>query len=143
MENYKKELIEKMRKDRPTYADMIDFACDNCILNNYIVDELESVGIYFDIYCGSLASYYSADGDEISEEEYCETDCGYSEIDEIYQYYIISERDAQRLADYTNETVIYNDSVNLYLLCVKHFGTSWQGVPANWKRADELDETDE
>lgn len=140
MESYQKKVLEALRKSRPTYADMIDFACDNCVLNNYIVEELTSAGFYFDIYCGSLTRYYNANGDEITEDEYCETKDAFSGIDEVYQYYIISEQDAQRLADYTNETVIYNDSIDLYILCVTHFGTAWSSVPANWKRSDEADE---
>ena len=35
--------------------------------------------------------------------------------------------------------VVYNDELDLYLLCVTHFGTMWSGVPSNWKSLEELE----
>lgn len=118
MKDFYMDLIQK----RQTYRDMIDFCCDSLILNNEIMPELANNGYYFDTYCGS-------DYDE--EEDY---------YYDIYQMYIVSERDAERLAHYTNEIVYYNEDLNLYLLGVTHFGTMWSGVPSNWKTPEEMEE---
>lgn len=110
-----KEFFDELKKERTTYKDMIDFCCDSLILNNYIIQELQKKDIYFDLYCGN---------------DYNEDEDSY---EEIYQYFIISERDAERLAEYTNEIVFYNDDLDIYILGVTHYGTAWDGVPANWK----------
>lgn len=116
MENWKKEFIEKLKAERTTYADMIDFCCDALILNNEIISNGH---FYFDVYCGN-------DYDEENEEYY-----------EVYQYFIIGANDAERIAEYTNEIVYYNDELDIYLLGVCHWGTSWDYVPSNWKDFDE------
>lgn len=136
MEQYEKDFLNELREKRTTYADMINFCCDNCLLNNEIVPELEKSGFYFDNFCGSIERFFNENGDEITEDEYSELEGAYSEIKEIYQYYIISERDAERLADYTNEIIIFNEDLDLYLLCVTHFGTAWSGVSSNWKNPE-------
>lgn len=107
-----KELLIDLRQKRQNYRAMIEFCCDNLVLNNTIVD---NGTFWFEPYCG---------------EEYDEESGVYIDI---YQYYIISERDAERLSTYTNEIVIYNDDLDIYLLCVTHYGTSWDYVPSNWK----------
>ena len=122
MTEWTKNFMKDLQEKRTTYADMIDFCCNNLILNNYIEPELSAKGFYFDDYCGSR---YDEESDEY--------------ID-IYQQYIITSQDAERLAEYTNEIVVYNDELDLYLLCVTHFGTMWSGVPSNWKSLEELEE---
>lgn len=47
---------------------------------------------------------------------------------EYYQEYIISENGAKILADYTGETVWYNDELGLYVWGVTHWGTGWNYV---------------
>lgn len=113
-----KNLLLSAIEPRKTYAEMLDFCCDNKILFNQ-VNELEQKGFYFDVYCGDL---YSEDEGVV----------------DIYQYYIISFADAERLAKYTNEIVIHCEELDLYILCVTHWGTPWNGVPANWKSEEEL-----
>lgn len=67
MENYRKELLKEFKEKRPTYRDMIEFCCDSCVLNNYIVPELSKKDIFFDVYTGIERTFYNADGDEITE----------------------------------------------------------------------------
>lgn len=142
MENYRKELLKEFKKERPTYRDIIKFCCDSCVLNNYIVPELSKKDIFFDVYTGSERTFYNANGDEITEQEFYELEDqgAYDEYDDIYQYYIISSSDADRLADFTHQLVIYNEDLDLYLLCVKHFGTAWDGVFADWKEPEEIED---
>lgn len=142
MEKWKKELLEKLKKERPSYGEMIEYCCDSCILNNCIVEELAKKDIFFDVYTGSLRTFYNVDGEEITEEEFYEQEDqgAFEEEDDIFQYYIISSRDADRLADLTNQLVVYNYELEIYLLCVKHFGTPWSSVPAGWKEPEEDEE---
>lgn len=119
MENFKKEFLKELRENRTTYKEMIDFCCDSLILNNSIIEELQKNGYCFDIYCGN---------------DYNEENDTYKDI---YQYYIINEQDAERLATHTNEIVYYNEDLDLYILGVTHFGTAWDGVEANWKEIEE------
>lgn len=127
--NTNKEFLKELKEKRTSYADMIDFCCDSIILNNSIIKELEKLGVYFDIYCGDTCEYWKDDASELQDEP-----------KEFYQYYLISEQDAKRLSEYTNEVVFYNYDVDLYLLAVDHFGTAWSGISANWKELDEIDE---
>ena len=115
-----KEVLETLKKTRTSYREMIDFCCDNLVMNNYIMQELTAKGFCFDIENGT-------DYDE--EEDY---------YYDVYQDFIIDSGDAERLKEYTNELVYYCEPLDLYILGVTHFGTPWNGVPANWK--DEIEE---
>lgn len=142
--SFNKEFLKELREKRTSYKDMIDFCCDDMILNNYLVEELNKNGYYFDFYCGSDVYYLDNNGNTITQEQADEMDFDeYSEqYKDIYQYYIISSNSAERLSEFTNEIVMYNDDLDLYFLCVTHWGTAWNGVPANWKELDEVSEDD-
>lgn len=47
---------------------------------------------------------------------------------EIFQYFIISAQGASILEEYTNEIVYYNETLDLYVWGVTHWGTSWDYV---------------
>ena len=47
---------------------------------------------------------------------------------EIFQYYIISQYTAEKLQKHTNEVILYNEGLDIYLFGVTHFGTSWDYV---------------
>ena len=115
----RKEFFENLKTERTSYRAMIDFCCDDLVLNNDIMPALISSGFEFDIYCGT---------------DYDEEDYYY----DVYQCFIIGSGDAERLSEYTNELVYYCEDLDLYILGVCHFGTPWDGVHANWK--DEIEE---
>lgn len=121
MNNWRKEFVEDLHKKRTSYRDMIEFCCDSLVLNNEIIPKAYSLGWGVDVENGS-------DYDE-------ETD----EYEDVYQYYIVGCRDAERLTEYTNELVYYIDELDMYVLGVTHFGTMWEGVPSNWKSLDEME----
>ncbi len=125
MNNYRVEFFRGMREERSSYKDMIDFCCDSLILNNSIIEQLSEKGFYFDEYCGAQ---YDEETDEYTD---------------IYQWFIIDEQGAERLARYTNEIVVYNEELDLYLLGVTHYGTAWQGVPENWKTVEAFAEMED
>ena len=35
---------------------------------------------------------------------------------------------------------MYNEELDLYILCVTHCGTGWDYVQANWKNEEEFEE---
>lgn len=144
METDRRDFLKDLREKRKNYADMVDFCTDSLIMNNYIVPELEKDGYLFEPYCGDYMEYYDKNGEEMTREEYEEKynngEEVYEEYRDIYQYFIIDGGAADRFADYTNELILYNEALDLYLLCVCHFGTSWQDVAANWKEPEEEDE---
>ena len=119
MENWKTNFMNDLMTKRTTYKDMIDFCCDSLILNNDIINGMTAHNMYVDVYCGNN---YDEENDRFVDE---------------YQYFIIDENSAERLAEYTNEIVYYNDALSLYILAVTHWGTSWDYVPANWKTPEE------
>ena len=48
--------------------------------------------------------------------------------EEIFQYFIISHNGAEILKDYTDEIIFYNESLDMYVWGVTHWGTSWDYV---------------
>ena len=93
---------EKQHK-RLSYSNMLKvFTDDSYILNNIIAKKFD-----FDFLDESLY-----DLEELT----------------IYQYYIISEYTAEKLQKHTNEIILYNSDLDMYLLGVGHFGTSWDYV---------------
>lgn len=54
------------------------------------------------------------------------------EYAEIYQYYIINDDLAKRLID-INEIVYYHNELDIYILGVTHWGTSWDYVLTDLK----------
>lgn len=113
-----KEVLETLKETRKDYKSMIEFCCDDLVLNNDIMPALISNGFEFEIYCGT---------------DYNEEDDYYLDV---FQYFIINYSDAERLSEYTNELVYYCEPLDLYILGVTHFGTAWDGVPASWKDDD-------
>lgn len=142
MNTFNKEFLKDLREKRTSYADMIDFCCDSLILNNSIMEELAKNNLYFELYCGDVVEYIDNNGDIITSEQ--ADKLNYDEYEsqdkDFYQYYIISKQGTERLSKYTNEVVLYNEELDLYLLAVDHFGTGWRCMPANWKELDEINE---
>ena len=50
------------------------------------------------------------------------------ETSEIFQYYIITPSGADFLKEYTDEIVLYNDKLGMYVWGITHYGTSWDYV---------------
>lgn len=54
-------------------------------------------------------------------------DANYYE-DDVFQWYIISGNGAEILKNWTDEIVMYNEELDIYLWGVTHWGTSWDYV---------------
>ena len=98
--------IENKRLDYRTLAKSFD-----CILNNDIIQNTQNIG-FWDVVSGNLF-YEDEDGEEYYEE--------------IYQYYIISQRGFEILQK-IDEIVFYNEALDMYVWGVTHYGTSWDYV---------------
>lgn len=59
---------------------------------------------------------------------YWELFAGDDEYSEIYQCYMISEAGYEFLVEYTDEIVYYNETLDIYVWGITHFGTSWDYV---------------
>ena len=84
------------------------------------------------ILCNNIADDY----------EYLELQSGFNNDDEyleVYQYYLINDDLAKRLIE-INEIVYYHEKLDIYVLGVTHFGTSWDYVLTDLKLL-ELDDT--
>ena len=98
----------------------------NCILNNeiikYEVDNWEVVN-------GSEIKYYDSKADDYVEESEIEN---WDDIEEkyidIFQYYIIDNWGVEILSNYTDEIILYNEKLDVYLWGITHWGTSWDYV---------------
>jgi hypothetical protein len=83
---------------------------DSLILCNNIINDYDKLEL--------LSGYdYDEDADEYTE---------------IYQYYIINDDLAKRLQD-INEIVYYHNDLDIYILGVTHWGTSWDYVLTDLK----------
>lgn len=108
------------------------------ILNNEIINcevdywNTESGSIYEEI-----VTYYDNEYNEITYEEYEkmktqgldvteETEEG--DYKDFYQYYIIDGNGADFLSRYTDEVVLYNNRLDVYLWAIDHWGTGWDYV---------------
>ena len=90
------------------------------------------------ILCNNIASDYD-DLELVNGADYDE-EADYYE--DIYQYYIISDDTAKRLMEHTNEIIYYHNRLDIYILGVNHYGTSWSYILTEF-RLDELDDNDD
>lgn len=64
------------------------------------------------------------------------------DYEEIYQYYIINDSLANRLINNTHEIVYYHNKLDIYILGVQHFGTSWSYVLTDFK-LEKIEDTED
>lgn len=60
--------------------------------------------------------------------EELEEEQGKSYNQEIFQYYIVSNQGAEMIEQYTNDPLFYNETLDMYVWGITHFGTSWSYV---------------
>lgn len=59
--------------------------------------------------------------------------------EDIYQYFIIDDSTAKRLMEDTNEIIYYHNRLDIYILGVTHYGTSWSYVLTEFKLIESED----
>ena len=87
----------------------------DAVLNNDIMPKTYEIG-YWEQISGFI------DHDELEREQ--------GEPSEIFQYYIVSDNGASILEE-ANEIVFYNDTLDMSVWGVTHWGTSWDYVLTN------------
>ena len=112
------------------YEALASMLYDGMILNNEL--ELETFldevpyGAWYDRYVEFL------EDEDMTEDEYDSYEYFYDCLESVFQWYMVSDRDAQFLLD-AGEMVIYSNELNINLWCITHFGTGWSYVYSNAK----------
>lgn len=108
------------------YVDYATLAkCFDAVLNNDIMSLTYDIGSW-DQVSGTI------DNNEINEinEQIEELESEQDNDQEIFEWYIVDDWGA-RLLQGINEIVYYNETLNMYLWGVTHYGTSWDYVLTN------------
>lgn len=135
MGDYEKE------KGYASYRTIIDYFIGDIVLCNNIIDIDESV--YYNMYDEQETKYYNENGEEITEDEYYEDDNAYSEEEthEIYQWYLCNIGDWEKEQLQKAGVILsYSDKLDCDVLCVDHWGTSWDYVLTDVKLFDTYEE---
>lgn len=92
-----------------SYSKAVDWLHNNYVLCNNIAD------IDMTVYDNMRFDYYDEDGESY----------------EIYQWYITdaSQSDVEYLEKHFGLLFTYSDMLDCFILCVDHFGTSWDYIP--------------
>lgn len=94
---------------------------------SYTLDEVYNTYYSQDCTMEELLTMDEADAlDELQEAiiDYCQ-DFFYEWNGEIYQYFIIPEEEVRYWEEYTSYPILYDDSTDIYLLGITHYGMSW------------------
>lgn len=137
-----------MQNGRVDYATLAK--CFDSVLNNDIMNLTYDIGYWYQV-SGVVDNTYEIEEleekrDELEEEnesspsqilenEINEINDKIEELEreqdddqEVFQWFIISDCGARLLQQETNEIVYYNETLDMYLWGVTHFGTSWNYV---------------
>lgn len=117
------QIWQQYKEEHNTYKAMVEYCTGSApaslILANTTFEAMASAdcSVWENLDCGELEE--DENGDYI--------------YPEFFQFFIIDERAARYFKEYTNEAITYSEIFDTFYLCVSHFGTAWDGVPANWK----------
>ena len=144
---------ENNKLDYATLAKSFD-----AVLNNSIIEVTADIGYweiengseeYYEDNSGNIYTYdekearieeLEAEIEELEELETEESEIKIEELREeidvlneahyndVFQYFIISDNGAEILKSWTDEIVMYNSTLDMYVWCVTHCGTSWDYV---------------
>ena len=107
-----------MQKGYVDYATLAE--CFDAVLNNDIMSKTYDIG-----------SWEQVSGIVDNSEEIEELEEKRDEL-EVFQHFIVDNWGARLLQD-INEIVFYNETLDMYVWGVTHFGTSWDYVLTNIK----------
>ena len=116
------------KKYRTNYAVAVNWLNNDYVLCNNIGEVDPSI---WDNMRFSLWYYEDEDGNYYDNESDYEGDGELQECqNEIYQYFLTdaSESDVEYLEEHFGLLFTYSDLLDLYVLCVDHYGTSWDYV---------------
>ena len=112
------------------YSALASMLYDGMLLNN----ELELESFLDELPEGSWIEGYEEwlKEEGLTEDDYDTYEYFYDTLESVYQFYMVSDRDARFLIE-AGELVIYSEDLNINLWCITHFGTAWSYVYSNAK----------
>lgn len=120
-----------------SYKTIVDYYIGDIVLCNNIANIDESV--YENINLENTEKYYNENDEEITDEEYYANDNAYCDnsTPDIFQYYLcnIGEWEEKELKE-MGIILSYSDKLECDVLCVDHYGTSWDYVLTDVKLFD-------
>lgn len=120
-----------------SYRTIIERFIGDIVLCNNIIEIDESV--YENMVQENATKYYNENGEEITEDEYYNDENAYAENNtpEIYQWYLcnIGQWEKEQL-EKMGIILSYSDKLDCDVLCVDHWGTSWDYVLTDVKLFD-------
>lgn len=127
-----------------SYRTIVERYIGDILLCNDIIKVDESV--YDNMILENETKYYNENDEEITEDEYYDDDNAYCENNtpEIYQYYLcdVSADYKEELKEY-GLIFSYSDKLELDVLCVDHYGTSWDYILTDCRIFDTWEELEE
>ena len=121
---------EELRTGKVSYGRLVNRLIPNMVLCNSI-EELDC-DLFSNMIIGDINYYIDNEGNYRTQEEYEEDTTGeiYEETEVIYQYYLcdLSEWDLDYLKELGGVLLAYSNMLDLYVLMVNHYGTSWDYV---------------
>lgn len=78
---------------------------------------------------GDIYQYFDEDGNEVTAED----DFVEQQMYDVYQYFLLDARTAERLCRHTDELIFYSEELDLPVLAVTHWGTGWDYVETDFK----------
>ena len=132
MGNYEKE------RGYASYRTIVEYFIGDIVLCNNITEIDESIYDNLPI----KERYYNENDEEITEEEYYNDDNAYfdNSAPEIYQYYLCHVSDYEKeQCEKAGLILSYSDKLECDVLCVDHWGTSWDYVLTNVKLFDDYE----
>ena len=140
---------EEKRTGKASYRTIVDRYFDSMLLCNNI-PEIDP-DIWCNIEVGEIYDYMDSDGNYYTREEYENDTTGdiYEEQSDIYQYFLTDinyygvEHLKELLKDNNDNSIIlaWSEKLELYVLLVTHFGTSWDYIPTNIELTEDYKES--
>lgn len=135
MGDYEKE------KGFASYRTIIEYFVGDIVLCNNIINIDDSV--YDNLMLEEETKYYNENDEEITEDEYYEDPNAYADYNtpEIFQWYLchVSEYEKEQLQK-AGVIMSYSNTLECDVLCVDHWGTSWDYVLTSVKLFDTYEE---
>lgn len=133
--------LYEVENKKASYRTIVERFVGDMVLCNDII-KIDS-SVYDNMDLESTVKYYNENDEEITEEEYYADDNAYCDdsTPEIYQYYLcdVSNDVKEELKEY-GLIFSYSDMLNLDVLCVDHYGTSWDYILTNCRIFDTWEE---
>ena len=132
MGQYEKE------NNRASYRTLVEYFIGDIVLCNNIVNVDDTIWDNLEV----TEEYYNEHGEPITYEEYLEDDNAYTERnDEFYQYFICNvDEYSRKKATEAGLILSYSNLLDCDVLCVDHYGTSWDYVLTNVELVDTYEE---